>query len=169
VLFCSISSLTCYVLLLIPTSIIRTPLFAVVCFAFGYGPAPLLLVIMAPFLTEHISTALGLHKALEMVGSTLMQTVPSITVQLMNSLQGYYLILRRQHQYLQIHPRFVSCISFGSLSYSICCTSFPASSSFDWIKYQITGMWSMQSYKILKRDIKLWSGRQMMGMVVQCA
>jgi nitrate/nitrite transporter NarK len=75
VLLCSISSLTCYVLLLFPTSLVRTPLFSILCFAFGYGPAPLLLVIIAPFLTEHISTALGLHKSLEMSGSTIMQTV----------------------------------------------------------------------------------------------
>jgi MFS family permease len=75
VLFCSLSSLACYILLLVPTEIVRTPLVAIACFAFGYGPAPLLLVIIAPFLTEHISTALGLHKALEMAGSTLMQTV----------------------------------------------------------------------------------------------
>ena len=75
VLLCSVSSLTCYVLLLIPATIVRTPLFAIICFAFGYGPAPLLLVIIAPFLTEHISTALGLHKALEMAGGTLMQAV----------------------------------------------------------------------------------------------
>ena len=75
VLFCSLSSLACYVLLLIPTEIVQTPLVAIISFAFGYGPAPLLLVIIAPFLTEHISTALGLHKSLEMAGSTLMQTV----------------------------------------------------------------------------------------------
>jgi len=75
VLFCSVATLTCYILLLIPPKVLRTPLFALVCFAFGYGPAPLLLVIIAPFLTEHISTALGLHKSLEMAGSTLMQTV----------------------------------------------------------------------------------------------
>jgi len=75
VLLCSVSSLTCYILLLIPATILRTPLFAIICFAFGYGPAPLLLVIIVPFLTEHISTALGLHKSLEMAGGTLMQAV----------------------------------------------------------------------------------------------
>ena len=80
VLFCSVSSLTCYILLLIPATILRTPLFAIICFAFGYGPAPLLLVIIAPFLTEHISTALGLHKSLEMAGSTLMQTVSPVSI-----------------------------------------------------------------------------------------
>ena len=75
VLLCSVSSLACYVFLLIPPAVLGSPLFSVICFAFGYGPAPLLLVIIAPFLTEHISTALGLHKALEMAGSTLVQTV----------------------------------------------------------------------------------------------
>jgi len=78
VLFCSLSSLACYVLLLVPTEIVRTPLVAIICFAFGYGPAPLVLVIIAPFLTEHVSTALGLHKSLEMAGSTLMQTVDNL-------------------------------------------------------------------------------------------
>jgi len=87
VLLCSISSLTCYILLLFPTSLVRTPLFSILCFAFGYGPAPLLLVIIAPFLTEHISTALGLHKSFEMSGSTLMQTVQQI-YSVLNSFQG---------------------------------------------------------------------------------
>ena len=75
VLACSLLTLICYIMLLIPTNLIQTPVISVLCFAFGYGPAPLLLVIIVPFLTEHISTALGLHKSLEMAGSTLMQTV----------------------------------------------------------------------------------------------
>ena len=75
VLACSISTLACYIFLLIPPAILPSPLFSVICFAFGYGPAPLLLVIIAPFLTEHVSLALGVHKALEMAGSTIMQMV----------------------------------------------------------------------------------------------
>src|SRR5207237_8170047 len=84
VLACSISTLACYIFLLIPPSILPSPLFSVICFAFGYGPAPLLLVIIAPFFTEHVSTALGVHKALEMAGSTIMQMVfpPSIPLSL---------------------------------------------------------------------------------------
>jgi hypothetical protein len=75
-----------------PPTMLRTPVVAIVCFAVGYGPAPLLLVIIVPFLTEHLSTALGLHKSLEMAGSTLMQTVHIIVVMLIQSMLGWYLI-----------------------------------------------------------------------------
>jgi hypothetical protein len=92
VLACSVSSLACYVFLLVPPTILGSPLFSVICFAFGYGPAPLLLVIIAPFLTEHISTALGLHKALEMAGSTLMQTVPPPTPRFVSGLSIFSLL-----------------------------------------------------------------------------
>jgi hypothetical protein len=94
VLFCSISSLACYGLLLVPTDLIQTPLIAIICFAIGYGPAPLLLVIIVPFLTEHISTALGLHKSLEMAGSTLVQTVTPFTTSLTASTLDLFSTLR---------------------------------------------------------------------------
>lgn len=71
-----------------PPAILRTPIVAILCFAVGFGPAPLLLVIIVPFLTEHLSTALGLHKSLEMAGSTLMQTVIIIAFVLISSMLG---------------------------------------------------------------------------------
>jgi hypothetical protein len=75
-----------------PPAILQTPIVAIVCFAVGYGPAPLLLVIVVPFLTEHLSTALGLHKSLEMSGSTLIQTVYITIFVLISSMLDWYLI-----------------------------------------------------------------------------
>jgi len=94
-------SLACYVLLLMPSRILGSPLFAILCFSVGYGPAPLLLVIITPFLTEHVSTALGLHKALEMAGSTLMQTVSDRLETTDNSMLAFYSILKPRISMIQ--------------------------------------------------------------------
>ena len=120
VLLCSISSLICYVLLLFPTSLVRTPLFSILCFAFGYGPAPLLLVIIAPFLTEHISTALGLHKSFEMSGSTLMQTVQQIYFFSTHSrVLDFYWTSNHERQNWSTPRHFERLTLSGSLQHSI--------------------------------------------------
>lgn len=50
---------------------------AMTWFSIGRGSAPLLLVAVLPkiVINEHFSTALGIHKAIEMAGSTVSQTV----------------------------------------------------------------------------------------------
>jgi nitrate/nitrite transporter NarK len=167
VLFCSVSSLACYILLLIPATVLRTPLVAITCFAVGFGPAPLLLVIIAPFLTEHISTALGLHKSLEMAGSTLMQTVFAYPLfELMVSTPGYCSILSQRLRNWLIPQHFENYTLYGYLSHSTLYTSYPISSSFDWIRNQTMGMWNMQNYMISKKGIKHWKGKRMGGNII---
>lgn len=138
---------------------IPTPLFSVMCFAVGYGPAPLLLVIVAPFLTEHISTALGLHKSLEMAGSTLMQTVYCFVIELISSTPDSSSISKQQAPGFRLRLFSVKYISSGYSSDSIFCMFFPSPSSCVSITHQTTAMWSMRICTKLKKDTKHWNSK----------
>jgi len=61
----SLLTLACYLWLVLPPSLTRTPLPSMLAFGIGIGFSPLLLVLIVPHLVpfQHVSTALGAHKA----------------------------------------------------------------------------------------------------------
>ncbi|KAG8894423.1 hypothetical protein FRB99_001282, partial [Tulasnella sp. 403] len=72
-LLSSALTLFCYFWLVLPPSWTGTPMPAIVTFGGGHGFSTLLLVIIVPHLVpiQYVSTALGTHKSLESVGSTM--------------------------------------------------------------------------------------------------
>ncbi|KZO93524.1 MFS general substrate transporter [Calocera viscosa TUFC12733] len=76
----SLLTLVCYSWLALPASWTRTPTPALLAFGGGHGFATLLLVIIVPHLVpiKYVSSALGVHKALEQTGSTISQTLAGL-------------------------------------------------------------------------------------------
>ncbi|KAI0365233.1 MFS general substrate transporter [Pilatotrama ljubarskyi] len=75
-------TLACYVWLVLPPALTKTPIPAVVSFALGHGFSPLLLVVIVPRIVplKYVSTTLGAHKALEQTGSTIFQTLAGLAL-----------------------------------------------------------------------------------------
>ncbi|KAI5124682.1 hypothetical protein M0805_004290 [Coniferiporia weirii] len=75
-LLSSILTASCYLWLVLPPKLTRTPVPAIALYGFGQGFAPLLLVIIVPTLvsSKYVPTTLGAHKSLEQTGSTIFQT-----------------------------------------------------------------------------------------------
>ncbi|KAF8587893.1 MFS general substrate transporter [Ramaria rubella] len=73
-------TLFCYVWLAMPPSLFHTALPAMISFGLGHGCSPLLLVLIVPQLVplQYVSTALGAHKSIESSGSTIMQTIAGL-------------------------------------------------------------------------------------------
>jgi len=76
----SVLTTLCYAWLCLPPEWTRTPTPALVAFGSGQGFATLLLVIIVPHLVpiKYVSSALGVHKALEQTGSTISQTLAGL-------------------------------------------------------------------------------------------
>jgi len=76
----SVLTLLCYAWLVLPPEWTKTPTPALVAFGSGQGFATLLLVIIVPHLVplKYVSSALGVHKALEQTGSTISQTLAGL-------------------------------------------------------------------------------------------
>lgn len=72
----SLLTILCYFWLVLPPSLARTPIPAIVLYALGQGFAPLLLVIIVPTLvsSKYVPTTLGAHKSMEQTGATIFQT-----------------------------------------------------------------------------------------------
>ncbi|KAH7103247.1 MFS general substrate transporter [Auriculariales sp. MPI-PUGE-AT-0066] len=79
----SVLTLLCYSWLVLPPSLTKTPLPAVLLFA-ANGFSSLLLVLIVPHLVplKYISTALGIHKCIEQAGSVVSQTVAGLVLDL---------------------------------------------------------------------------------------
>ncbi|EJU02025.1 MFS general substrate transporter [Dacryopinax primogenitus] len=100
----SILTLVCYSWLALPPEWTKSPTPALVAFSGGHGFATLLLVIIVPHLVpiKYVSSALGVHKALEQTGSTISQTLAGLlldktrssTLDTPNNLQAISLLLR---------------------------------------------------------------------------
>ncbi|KAF9241358.1 major facilitator superfamily domain-containing protein [Melanogaster broomeanus] len=76
----SLLTMLCYAWLVAPPQWTRSPLPGVFSFAIGVGFSPLLLVVIVPTIVplKYVSTTLGVHKALEQTGSTMVQTLAGI-------------------------------------------------------------------------------------------
>ncbi|KAL7411643.1 major facilitator superfamily domain-containing protein [Mrakia frigida] len=73
-------TLSCFVWLVLPVVLTRSPVPAMIAFGGGHGFATLLLVLVVPGLVEKewVSTALGAHKSMESAATTLTQTLSGL-------------------------------------------------------------------------------------------
>ncbi|KAG8875829.1 hypothetical protein FRB97_004684 [Tulasnella sp. 331] len=91
-LFTLSSALTlfCYIWLVLPPRWTETPTPAVIAFGAGHGFSTLLLVIIVPHLVpiQYVSTALGAHKSLESVGSTVSKILAGLLLDTRNTVKA---------------------------------------------------------------------------------